>query len=610
VTDVEDKFDLIVDHERRLARAIAYAAIPRGQLSVWDMMIPFVFIAGHLRLKEKREHCVQNLLFTKTLALEAARAMAVDGTTRSEALKMADAETRKVLASADKRIYANAVRERQMTEISLLTDHYHGMLTASGDSCARLIKATYGNYTALNRFLSRLREAERRVAQAAHQILREQAHAGMGQRIERCSNQIRQNWAVQVFGRNHVLKGNDAMDKKRPRASRRIRWRKRISRWFGRLGDYRNTISHGLGNPDESAEARRWKLLQVEPALACNLRCVMCPWQEIRKKNSVHGGIMSPETWEAIRPHLPQAAAVDFTGGGEPLLQPCLVDWISQAHQAGCQTGLLTNATLLTPEKASALLNAGIDWIGISMDGADAGTYEQIRRNADFHQVCRQVKAVSALRTGQRPKLMLNFVLMGMNTHQLEQMVQLALNLGVDQLNFKQCDVIRGSCGQGLGVFGPAPNKSIRQLESRLAKARRKAKKSGLHTTAFAFTPEVQPVCDQDPTTSMFVRHDGVVGPCINQVLGGPTAFLGRKATMPTLHYGRLGPKDLLQLWGSAPCRAFRQRFRSRIEVFDAVFARRFIEGAAGGDRTETEARRSLPSPADGCRDCHYLYNV
>jgi len=56
---------------------------------------------------------------------------------------------------------------------------------------------------------------------------------------------------------------------------------------------------------------------------------------------------MQPEIWAAIRPHLPHVQSVDFTGGGEPLLQPRLVEWVSEANAAGCEQGVLTNGRLL-----------------------------------------------------------------------------------------------------------------------------------------------------------------------------------------------------------------------------------------------------------------------
>ena len=65
---------------------------------------------------------------------------------------------------------------------------------------------------------------------------------------------------------------------------------------------------------------------------------------------------------------------------------------------------------------------------------------------------------------------MINFVLMHTNLHQVEDIVRLAVRLGVDQVNFKQCDVIRGEQGKGLGLFRREKSKEVREVEKRLGK--------------------------------------------------------------------------------------------------------------------------------------------
>ena len=73
-----------------------------------------------------------------------------------------------------------------------------------------------------------------------------------------------------------------------------------------------------------------WRMLQVEPALACNLACVMCPWRG-EAGRSDGSGLMDQCVWAAVKPWLHEAEMVDFTGGGEPLLQPRLHRWIRDA---------------------------------------------------------------------------------------------------------------------------------------------------------------------------------------------------------------------------------------------------------------------------------------
>ena len=79
---------------------------------------------------------------------------------------------------------------------------------------------------------------------------------------------------------------------------------------------------------------------------------------------------------------------------------------------------------------------------------------------------------------------------------------------------------------------------------------------------------------------------------------------------MPAVSYGRLGEMDLLQLWESETCRFYRERFVNRIQAFDAVYVKRFVDGAASRANTDKAARRAMPSPPEGCDVCHYLYNI
>ena len=360
----------------------------------------------------------------------------------------------------------------------------------------------------------------------------------------------------------------------------------------------------------EISEKRRWRLLQVESAIACNLRCVMCPWREIAE-NIENRGLMSQKIWQSIRPHLSEIKSIDFTGGGEPLLQPKLPEWIAEAHAAGCETGFLSNGLLLKREKLQQILNAGVDWICISMDGADAKMYEMIRVGSNFDRVCRNVAEIAELRTGKVPKTMINFVLMDLNFHQVEDIVRLSSRLGVDQLNFKQCEVIRGDSGKGHGLFGAEETKIIRRLKKSLEKARRLAKKLNIATTAFAFTPAERPVCEQDPRDSLFIRYDGLAAPCINLAIGGLTTFLGQEVLMPDVHYGRLPDTDLMELWQSETCESYRRQFEQRAKKHAGATVSGMLN-ASGSNRLKAlrQANAAMPDPPPGCNVCHYLYDI
>ena len=380
----------------------------------------------------------------------------------------------------------------------------------------------------------------------------------------------------------------------------------------GAIGGLRSALAalQDKGTEEKALKNRPWRLFQVESAIACNLKCVMCPWRGMARE-AENRGIMTPAIWEAIRPYLDRVQSVDFTGGGEPLLQPKLAEWIADAKNAGCETGFLSNGLLLVEEKLKQILDAGIDWICISMDGADAEMYNKIRVGSNFDRVCENVANIARMRSGKIPKTMINFVLMDMNVHQMEAIVQLAARLGVDQVNFKQCDVIRGQEGKGFGLFASEETREIRRLQKSLEKARRLAKKLQVETTAFAFTPQELAVCEQDPRDSLFIRYDGTVAPCINLALGGATTFLGKEETMPAVHYGRIPQNDLMDLWKAESCRFYREKFQERVEKQESVMLNSLL-GGSGGNRLKVmeAARKAMPPPPQGCNVCHYLYDI
>jgi MoaA/NifB/PqqE/SkfB family radical SAM enzyme len=356
-------------------------------------------------------------------------------------------------------------------------------------------------------------------------------------------------------------------------------------------------------------DRRRWRLWQIETAVACNLDCVMCPWKDLRQE--LRGADLLPSTvWEALVPHLPDVASVDFTGSGEPLLHPSLFHWMGQAREAGCRIGFLTNGTLLDGEACRRILDIDTDWVGVSLDGARPATYEAIRPGASFETVTGNIRRLAAARSGHRPRILLNMVMMRENVGELEEVVQLASALGADRVIFKQCDVVRGPHGRGMGLFGPGPGREVERHQRTVDRARRLARKRGLETDAYSFVPEELPVCDQDPRLSLFIRCDGVVAPCISLAHGGETTFLGETTTMPAVSFGRLPGDDLAALWRTPLCRSFRETFAARVEAHDRQLAAGSFSSIEQLNRAFENARRSMIRPPDGCDRCHYLYGL
>lgn len=125
--------------------------------------------------------------------------------------------------------------------------------------------------------------------------------------------------------------------------------------------------------------------LWLEPTSACNLKCIHCP---TGTGSARPRGFMD---FELARRLLDEAAAfrplVYFHLGGESLLHPRLADMIHHASTAGMPTALFTNGTLLDRARGEALIDAGLCWLGFSMDGLDRDSYERVRKGGKFERV-------------------------------------------------------------------------------------------------------------------------------------------------------------------------------------------------------------------------------
>jgi hypothetical protein len=198
-TTPDEKYEIILSEERSWARGIALAALKPKPLTVWEVLIPIFIIFNYMRLKGARDVFAQNILFTKKLALDAALGVTKDALSRKEVLKSVLDKTKAILASEDKGIYSEAIRQKQLKEIDLLIDHYCKLLKAEGKNYVTLVAKAYWTQNDFSTFLERLKGAEREVNLAAVATLGNQADTETLSRIEKSSHSIRTAMAKRVF---------------------------------------------------------------------------------------------------------------------------------------------------------------------------------------------------------------------------------------------------------------------------------------------------------------------------------------------------------------------------------------------------------------------------
>jgi PqqA peptide cyclase len=180
-------------------------------------------------------------------------------------------------------------------------------------------------------------------------------------------------------------------------------------------------MSHALSNP---------LALIAELTHRCPLHCVYCsnPLELVNREKE-----LSRDTWARVLGEAAELGVlqVDFTGG-EPLARPDLVELIAAARAKGLYASLITSGLPLDEKRLDALIDAGLDHLQLSFQGAheeSAAEFAGTRTHAQKLRVADWVKK-------RRIALTLNFVIHRQNLDELEDMVRLTERMAPSRVEF------------------------------------------------------------------------------------------------------------------------------------------------------------------------------
>lgn len=180
--------------------------------------------------------------------------------------------------------------------------------------------------------------------------------------------------------------------------------------------------------------------IRIKPTNYCNHKCYYCSYadSELGLRDSVNRQDQIP--WEKMQEIISDISdmgvkAVTFSGGGEPLVYPYIVETMKQILKAGIDLSIITNGQLLNGERADVLANA--KWVRISFDSANAETYAKVRQLplTAFDEVCNNIREFSKIKQNNC-ELGINFVINHENADQVYDMAKMVKELGVNHIKF------------------------------------------------------------------------------------------------------------------------------------------------------------------------------
>src|SRR5688500_3322312 len=152
----------------------------------------------------------------------------------------------------------------------------------------------------------------------------------------------------------------------------------------------------------------------MENYAICNLRCPLCSttWRSFGNGQQTQ---LSLEGFQKVFSELKQSVfRLTFYMEGEPLVNSNVFSMIRHAtSHASIFTSLSSNFTLMRPRRVVELLNSGLDFISISLDGYTQETYKRYRVGGQVSRVLwaiRETLRQRRIRGQRKPFIEVNMI--------------------------------------------------------------------------------------------------------------------------------------------------------------------------------------------------------
>ena len=189
--------------------------------------------------------------------------------------------------------------------------------------------------------------------------------------------------------------------------------------------------------------------VEIDLSNRCSLGCEWCHFAYTHTRGPLAGKVAGPENRHAggdlmdttlafdILDQLGMAGvrSVTWTGGGEPTLHPNFDAIIQHAYtNVGIDQGIYTHGGHINAARAE-LLKQTMQWVYISLDECTQEDYHRSKGADRFYQVLSGIRELVA--AGGPATVGVGFLIHPGNIHQIDDMVELYRNLGVDYMQFR-----------------------------------------------------------------------------------------------------------------------------------------------------------------------------
>jgi MoaA/NifB/PqqE/SkfB family radical SAM enzyme len=364
----------------------------------------------------------------------------------------------------------------------------------------------------------------------------------------------------------------------------------------------------------------------IEPTNRCNLDCTTCmrnDWDETL-------GLMEMSAFtrivEGLRNYSP-APAIFFGGLGEPLMHPHIVEMVAQAKTFSPSVELITNGTLLNRTMSNQLIDAGLDMLWVSLDGATPESYADVRLGATLPKVLTNLAAFHEARLSRnmsndctcaegyniydKPLIGIVFVAMKRNINDLPILLNMCNRYAVSRFMVSNVlpyneDMLKETLySKTISDTTPLTHLELPRMDVNdvTGKALSDAVKAGYSlSVGGASSWEANNRCPFIHAGATAISWNGNVSPCV-PLLHSHTRFVNDRSHTCRSHVvGNISEQSLLDLWMEPEY----VQFRERVQQFE--FSPCTICG--GCDFSEDNETDCLGNPFPTCGTCPWAQGI
>ena len=163
---------------------------------------------------------------------------------------------------------------------------------------------------------------------------------------------------------------------------------------------------------------------------ACNLNCIHCYARAVHRSNERE--LTTEQGLNLIDDMATFGVPVILFSGGEPLLRPDLTELARYAVDKSMRAVISTNGTLIDEEKATTLKDAGVSYVGISLDGLKNVNDHFRRMQGAFKMTLNGIK--NCKKAGL--KVGLRFTMNKLNVDQVPGIFDLVEEMNIERICF------------------------------------------------------------------------------------------------------------------------------------------------------------------------------